>query len=119
MQLGCSSDTAWIQLEYSLDTALNYVMFCSVLRQFGMVRVGMGANHVGRGTMAMMRIGKLPWSAAATYTPSRLSHASAESWTAPMSQAVVTPANTLTQSVPFRVRGAYNLGPSRSQSGTG
>lgn len=58
--------------------------------------------------MAMMRMGKLPWSAAATYTPSRLSHASAESWTAPMSQAVVTPANTLTLSTPVRVEGAHN-----------
>lgn len=61
--------------------------------------------------MAIMRIGKLPWSAAGTYTPSRLSQASAESWTAPMSHAVVTPANTLTLSAPVRVERCKDLVP--------
>ena len=40
---------------------------------------GSGADHVGRGTIAMRRMGRLPWSAAATYTFSRLSQASTAS----------------------------------------
>ena len=57
---------------------------------------GFGADQVGRGTMAMRRMGSVPSSAAGRYTCSRVSQASTESCTAPMSHAVVTPETGIT-----------------------
>ncbi len=60
-----------------------------------------GADHVGKGTIAIRRTGRVPSSAAGTYTLSSVSQASAESWTAPMSQAVVTPGKQISMTSTF------------------
>lgn len=70
----------------------SYNMFSSVSHTFSEQCYECVAYHVGRGTMANKRIGKLPMSAAGMYTFSKVSQASALSCTGPMSHAVVMPA---------------------------